>query len=272
MKLLIVDDMEGTTGVVDWKQVMEGNPEYDRFCKVLTGDVNAAVRGAFKGGADEVFVTDGHNYARNLLIEELDPRAKLNYGAPSSLSMVQGVDQDIDAIMFIAYHARAGALNAVLCHSWSLNTTNIWINGRVVGEFGLNGSVAGSFGVPPLMITGDKAVCEEALEMVPDLETVCVKVAGGRYAAQCLPPAVTHKMIEDGAEKAVKRFLDGKSPKPIVFDTPVTMRVEFVTPNQADKASILPETIRLDGRTIEFTRNDMVSAYHTFQAAAALGR
>ena len=272
MKLLIVDDMEGATGVVDWNQVMADHPEYERFCKILTGDVNAAIRGAIKGGATEVVVTDGHNYARNLLIEELDPRARLNYGSPSYLSMVQGVDQGFDAIMFIAYHARAGTLNGILCHSWSLNTTNIWINGRVSGEFGLNGSVAGSFGVAPLMITGDLAVCKEALELVPDLETVCVKVASGRYAADCLPPAVTQKMIEETAERAVQRFINGKAPKPIAVDTPVTIRVEFVTPNQADKASIVPNTTRLDGRTLEITAEDMVSAYRTFQAAVSLGK
>jgi D-amino peptidase len=272
MKLLIVNDMEGATGVVDWSQVMDGHPAYERFCRILTGDVNAAIQGAFKGGADEVTMTDGHNYARNLFIEQLDTRASLNYGSPSYLSMVQGVDQGVDAIMFVAYHARAGTLNAILCHSWSLNTTNIWINGRVVGEFGLNGSVAGSFGVTPLMVTGDLAVCNEARELVPDVETVCVKTASGRYAANCLPPAVTQRMIEEASERAVRRFLQGQAPKPIRVDTPVTIRVEFVTPNQADKASTLPNTVRVNGCTIDITAPDMVSAYRSFQAAAALGQ
>lgn len=272
MKLLIVNDMEGATGVVDWSQVMADQPDYPRFCKVLTGDVNAAIHGAFKGGADEIIVTDGHNYARNLLIEELDPRVKLNYGAPSTLSMVEGVDKGVDAIMFIAYHARAGALKAVLCHTWSLNTTNVWINGRVTGEFGLNGAVAGSFGLPPLLLTGDLAVCQEAHELVPDLETVCVKTASGRYAAECLPPETTKVLIEDAACRAVKRFLNGQAPKPIIVDTPVTMRVEFTTPNQADGASVLPDAVRIDGRTLEFTSPDMLTAYRNFRVVASLGK
>ncbi|MCE5208754.1 MAG: M55 family metallopeptidase [Chloroflexi bacterium] len=272
MKLLIVDDMEGATGVIDWSQVMDDQPDYQRFRKVLTGDVNAAIRGACKGGADEIVVSDGHNYARNLLIEELDPRANLNYGSPSSLSMVEGVDKNVDAIMFIAYHARAGTLKAVLCHTWSLNTTNVWINGRITGEFGLNSSVAGSFGVPPLLLTGDRAVCQEALEWVPDLETVCVKTASGRYAAECLPPEKTQVMIEEAACKAVQRFLKGQAPKPIVVDTPVVIRVEFTTPNQADSACILPNTTRVDGRTLDITAPDMVTAYNSFRAVASLGR
>lgn len=271
MKLLIVDDMEGATGVVDWRHVFEEYPEYPRFCRLLTADVNAAVRGAIQGGADDVVVTDGHNYARNLIIEELDPRARLNYGAPSGLSMVQGVDQGVDAIMFVAYHARAGTPDSVLCHSWSRQTTNIWINGRVLGEFGLNSSVAGSFGAAPLMLTGDLAVCNEAKEWVPDIETVCVKKANGRYSAECLPPAVTQKMIEATAERAVQRFLNGTAPKPVKVDLPVNMRVEFTLPNQAEQASLVPGVCRVDGRTVEFTSPDMPAAYKTFRVVASMG-
>lgn len=272
MKLLIVDDMEGTTGVTDWSQVMADGPDYPRFRSMLTADVNAAIRGAFKGGADEVVVTDGHNYARNIVIQELDPRVTLNFGSPSSLSMVEGVDKGVDAIMFLAYHARAGALNAVLCHTWSLNTTNVWINGRLTGEFGLNGSVAGSFGVAPLMITGDQAVCDEALSWVPDLETVCVKIGNGRYSARCFPAEKTQPMIEETSEKAVRRFINGTAPKPIVTETPVVVRVEFITPNQADGAFLLPNMTRIDGRTLEITAPDMVTAYKSFRAAVSLGR
>lgn len=270
MKILIADDMEGATGVVDWNHVFPEDGEFERFRRLLTRDVNAAIRGAFKGGADEVVVTDGHNYARNLVIEELDPRARLNTGAPSDLAMVEGVDQGVDAVIFVAYHARAGALNAILCHSWTRTTTNVWLNGRITGEFGLNGSVAGSFGAPVLMVTGDRAVCEEAREWSPEVETVVVKSASGRYAAECLPPAQTGIMIEDAAERAVRRFAAGQAPKLMAPQTPVVMRVEFTTPNQVDNASQLLDSVRIDGRTIEFTRESMVEAYRSFRAACSL--
>ena len=93
MKILIAADMEGISGVTTWDQVTAGHFEYARFRRIMTEDVNAAVRGAFEAGAKDVFVTDGHANGSNILIEELDPRASLNTGSPSPLSMVQGVDE-----------------------------------------------------------------------------------------------------------------------------------------------------------------------------------
>ena len=91
MKILVAADMEGISGVTTWDQVTAGHFEYTRFRRIMTEDVNAAVRGSFEAGAQEVFVTDGHASGSNILIEELDPRASLNTGSPSPLSMVQGV-------------------------------------------------------------------------------------------------------------------------------------------------------------------------------------
>src|SRR5512147_2278239 len=105
MKILIAADMEGITGVTHWDQVNPNHAEYSRFRTLMTGDVNAAIRGAFAGGATSVAVTDGHNNGRNILIEELDPRATLNSGTPSRLSMVNGVDQNVDGVMYVGYHA-----------------------------------------------------------------------------------------------------------------------------------------------------------------------
>ena len=93
MKILIAADMEGISGVTTWDQVTAGKPDYPRFCRIMTEDVNAAVRGAFDAKVEEVFVTDGHANGSNILIEDLDPRASLNTGSPSPLSMMQGVDE-----------------------------------------------------------------------------------------------------------------------------------------------------------------------------------
>lgn len=118
MKVLLAADMEGVSGVVHWDQVNPDHAEYARFRKVMTGDVNAAIRGAFEAGADEVIVTDSHWNNRNILVEELDPRARLNTGGPSPFSMVQGVDSGVAAVMFVGYHARVGSQNAILDHMW----------------------------------------------------------------------------------------------------------------------------------------------------------
>src|SRR5512146_457056 len=129
MKILISADMEGITGVTTWDHVTPGHAEDSRCRRLMTGDVNAAVRGAFSAGADEVVVSDGHWNGSNILIEELDPRASLNSGAPSPMSMMQGIDEGISGVLFIGYHARQGSHPAVLDHTWSDTcVAGVWLN------------------------------------------------------------------------------------------------------------------------------------------------
>jgi len=272
MKILIAADMEGVTGVVHWDHVNITHPEYARFRRLMTGDVNAAIRGAFSAGATEVSVTDGHAYGRNILIEELDGRARLNSGSPAPLSMVQGVDQGVDAVLFVGYHARIGTQNAILEHTWSdERVANLWINEKQFGESGLNGAVCGHFRVPVIMIAGDQAVCAEAQEMFGEVETAVVKWAAGRFAAECLPPEVSQKLIQAAAERAVRRLKAGKAPQPLRVQTPVQMKVEFVQSEMADRAMIFPGAKRTE-RAIEVTCSDMVNTYAVFRVLLGLAR
>lgn len=271
MKLLIACDMEGISGVINWDQVDPSNPEHKRFCKIMTADVNAAIQGAASAGVDEFLVADGHWNSTNILLEELDARASLNSGSPTYLSMVQGADQGVDAALFIGYHARVGSLNAILDHTWSsVRVANLWLNGRLVGEFGLNGAVCGHFGVPVLMVSGDQTVCAEAKEWVPGVETAVVKKAAGRFAAECLPIAVSQRLIRETAEKAVKQFQAGKGSAPLKVDTPVRIELEFVSSQMADMAVLLPGARRLDGRKLAFEAEDMLRAYQAFRGMVTL--
>lgn len=273
MKILIAADMEGVTGVVHWNQVMPSHPEYARFCSLMTADVNAAIRGAFAGGATGVSVTDGHNNSRNILIEELDPRAALNSGTPMPLSMVHGVDQGVDGVMYVGYHARIGAKDAILDHTWSdERVCNLWINGRLFGEAALNGAVCGHFNVPVIMVSGDQTVCAEAQDVFGDVETAVVKKAVGRMAAECYPPAVTEKLIEGAAENAVKRLFAKQTPAPFKVEAPIKMALEFVQSEMADKAMIMPGAQRLQERKVQYIADDMVAIYYAFRALLALAR
>lgn len=273
MKLLIAVDMEGITGVVTWNHVDPSHAEYQRFRRLMTQDVNAAIEGAFLGGVDEVIVTDGHWNSDNILIEELDPRARLNSGTPSPFSMVQGVDQGVDAAIFIGYHARMGTPNAILDHTWSsARVQNVWLNGRLTGEIGLNASVCGAFGVPVLLISGDQSANAEAEEWIPLIEHVVVKTASSRWSAELLPPAVTFPMIRNGVERAVSAFHAGKAPMPVKVTQPVELGVEFLYSEMADKAVLLPGSQRTDGRKITFTAPDMPAAYQGFRAAVTLAQ
>lgn len=273
MKILIAADMEGVTGVVCWDHVDSQHPEYQRFRRLMTGDVNAAIRGAFEGGADDVVVSDGHGAGRNILIEELDPRARLNSGSPSPLSMVQGADSGINAAMFVGYHARVGSQNGILDHTWSSSTvSSVKVNGKLLGETGWNAAVCGHYGAPVILVTGDQTLCAEAKEVLGEIETAEVKQASGRMAALCLPPAVSQKLIQEAAARAARRLRDGKAPAPFRVTTPVTLSVELMTADMADRAMLLPGLRRVGGRGIEFTAPNVPAAYGLFRAMVTVAR
>jgi D-amino peptidase len=271
VKILIAADMEGVTGVVNWEQVSPGRPEYVRFRRLMTADVNAAVKGAFEAGATEVIVTDGHGGNCNLLIEELDPRARLNSGGPSPLAMVQGVDEpEVKGVLFVGYHARAGASPAILDHTWTLSVANLWLNGQPVGEIGLNAAVCGHFDAPVLMISGDQTATAEAVELLGNLEIAVVKQARGQQTADCLPPERAQQAIFQAAVQAVRRLKASQAPEPFRPGLPITVTVEFTHSVMADRAVILPGATRAGERQVQFTADDMVAAYRAFRSLVGL--
>ncbi len=273
MKILIAADMEGISGVVHWDQVNSNHKEYDRFRKLMTGDVNAAIEGAYEGGAEEVIVADGHGSARNILIEELDTRARLNSGSPSPFAMVQGVDTGVDAAMFVGYHARVGSRNAILDHTWSSTcVANVWLNGEPVGEIGWNASVCGHFGVPVIMLSGDQTACAEAVVLLGPVETAEVKQARGRMAAECLPPEVSQHKIRQAAARAVRGLRAGQAPEPLRLEAPIRATLELATSDMADRAALLPGAVRMEGKRVEITVDDAPTAYRAFRSAVALAR
>ncbi|MFN2242973.1 MAG: M55 family metallopeptidase [Anaerolineae bacterium] len=272
MKILIATDMEGISGVVHWDHVDPKHADYPRFRKLMTGDVNAAIRGAFDGGAIAVIVSDGHGDGRNLLLEDLDPRAELNAGSPSPLSMVQGADSGLSAAFLVGYHARAGSQNAILDHTWSGRVANLWLNGRIVGEIGLNAALCGHFGLPILLVSGDQTACAEAVDLLGPVETAVVKRASGRMAAQCLPPSAAQQVIYEASLRAVRRLAAGEAPPPFRLESPITLCLELIQSDMADRSASLPGARRLDGRRIEVTEPDAPAAFRSFRALVALAR
>jgi D-amino peptidase len=271
MKILIAADMEGITGVVHADHTNPSHAEYGRFRKLMTADVNAAIKGAFDGGANEVIVSDGHWDNRNILIEELDSRARLNSGSPRPFSMVEGIDSGVDGVIFVGYHARVGTANAILDHTWSSGRVDgVWLNGQVVGEIGLNAAVCGHFAAPVIAITGDQSACAEATALLGAVETVIVKRASGRNSAECLSPEVAQDKIRKIVKRAVKRLAAGQAPVPFRLEAPITVAVEFIRCEQADAAAILPGAHRAEGKRVEVTAEDMPGAYRAFRALVGL--
>jgi D-amino peptidase len=265
MRVLIACDMEGISGVVHWDQVSPKHAEYARFRQIMTDEVNAAIDGALDGGATDIIVTDGHNNGRNIVIEQLHAPARLVSGSPAPLSMVQGA-ADVDVAFFIGYHARAGTLNAVLCHTWTDEVRGVWLNERAVGEIGLNAAVCGHFNVPIGLVTGDAAAVHEAIDLLGPLETVAVKQALSRMSALCHPVAENHRAIRAAAQQAL-----AARPMPLKMETPIRLKVELNRPDQADRAARLPGLVRLDGTRVEWLGRDMLEVYSAFRGIAGLG-
>jgi D-amino peptidase len=277
MKILISADMEGISGIVDWEQVTPGHPEYlSRGRHLMTEDVNAAINGVFEGGADEVVVSDAHWNGRNLLLEELDPRARLNSGSPSPFSMMQSIDDTPApaAVVFVGYHAMAGTKKAVLDHTWSDESVRaVYLNGQLVGEIGLNAALAAEFGAPVIAMTGDQHAGAEAQDLLGlALEIAVVKNATGRFAAQCLPLAEARERICEAAARAVTRFRAGQAPAPYRPSAPIQLAVEFMDTQQVDRAFLIPGTERPSGTRLEFSAPDMVTAHRALRAMVALAR
>lgn len=261
MRILISVDMEGISGVSRWEHVQSAQPEYAIYRRIMTEDVNAAVRGAFAGGADEVIVHDGHGKGQNILIEELDPRAELSRGTCSPLCMMTGIQTGVDAVFTVGYHAKAGSAPAILAHSMGSHILSYKVNGQEVGEFGLSGMLAGRFGAPIIFASGDQTFAEEAKEIFPGINVTIVKIATGYYSGICFPIEKTHAQIEADAKAAVEKFAAGKGPKPLEINVPATLEVNYAAPYSAEKASELPFVKRESGRIVSVECRTVMEVY-----------
>src|SRR5881628_2880210 len=210
MRTYISIDMEGIAGVVHESQTDPTNPaaaaEYGRFRRLMTSEANAAVEGAVAAGATRVVVNDSHWFMRNLVAEELHQAAELLSGDPKPHSMVEGIAGGFDAALFIGYHARAGTRHAILDHTYADRIHEVRLNGKPVGELGINAAFAGIHGVPVALVSGDAALAAEAKDLLGEgVETVIVKEAVSRHAAKSVAPAVACRMMREEVARALKR-------------------------------------------------------------------
>lgn len=254
LKVLISADMEGIGGVSTWEvQADSKGREYEKFRRLMTQEVNAAVAGAAEAGATDVLVVDSHGDAQNIDIELLDKRARLIRAWPRPLSMVQGIDSTFGAVVFVGYHAREGAAEAVLAHTDNGRVV-VKLNGVEVPEAGFEGAIAGDFGVPVVFLSGDQTICQEARELIGPIETVAVKRAIGFYSAEMLPPEESQRLIREGVRRGVERRAEIR---PYRISRPVKLEIRFNDVVIAELVSYLPSVERKNGNTIVFTGRDM---------------
>lgn len=270
LRVFISADMEGIWGVVHGAQTSSESPEYGPARRWMTEDVNAVIEGLFEAGATEVVVNDSHGSMRNIIPDELDPRASLISGSPKPLSMMQGIGESFQACLFIGYHGKAGTQAAILDHTVSGSVVYaVRINGIEMPELGMNAAIAGYFGVPVVMVSGDTQFCAQTKAMLgAGTATVPVKEGFGRYAARLFPREAARKALRDGAREALLRRAEAK-----VFriEPPCRFEIAFHTSGQAEMSMLLPAVSRTDSRTAAFSTNDYLEGFMLMRAMIALG-
>ncbi len=265
MRIMISADMEGATGVTWSADVEPGTEQWQRFRRMFTGDVNACVAGLFDGGATEVLVNEAHSSQRNLLLEDLDARARMLTGRHKPLSMMQGVDSGMDGVVFLGYHAGAG-MDGVLSHTYLPNSiTGVWLDGVHASEGRLNPALAAEHGVPVLLVTGDDLTCVDAAEYAPGAQQVAVKECVSRYAAICSPPRRTAAEIA-AAAKAGMALAGRVEPRAVAH----RIEVEFDATHLAHAAAVVPTVDLVGVRRVGFDAPTMTDAMQAFKVVTAI--
>ncbi|GHU27258.1 transporter [Betaproteobacteria bacterium] len=267
MRILIVTDIEGVASVVHPEQTREGNAEYEIARRWMTREASAAVCGAFDGGASEVRVNDSHGSYRNLLADELDPRARLVHGKPRTLGMMGGLEAGFAGVMLVGFHSRAQT-QGVLAHTInSAAFARVWLNGKELGEAGLYGALAGELGVPVIFASGDDIFAGETRPLFPHCVFTVTKQATGRHSAISLSPQASCEAIRAGARQAMAAIGPAS---PLLLDTPVQARLQTQTPAHADLFCQWPALERIDGVTLQFSAASVEHALRMLNCLSAM--
>ena len=257
-KIYISADMEGLAAAVSAEQLGPSGFEYGAYREIMTREVLAAIEGAREMGAGEILVSDSHGNGQNIIPDMLPPDVQLVRSWPRPLMMMEGIDGTFDGVIFIGYHSGTTNPEGVRAHTMSsTNLTDIRIHGRSMNEAGINAAIAGHFGVPVIMVTGDDASIAETHALIGDFEEVVVKEAISYHAAKVITPAAAYELIKEAAGRAVSRINDFK---PFMVDTPVTVEVQFKNYRPGQLLAYLPMFTRIDAHAVRYTARDMPEA------------
>lgn len=249
MNIMVLCDLEGAAGVVDFQTQTYDNTRYNDQAKNLsTLEINALVDGALEGGAEHVIVLDGHG-SGGINIELIHYEARVMFGRPLVSAWDLGID--FDAMFLYGHHAMENTPGGVLCHSWSSRAiSNCWLNGELIGEIGFNIANAGEAGVPTAFISGDRAAVDEAREYVGNIESVVVKEGLSRTAALTLSPAKARDLIREGAKRTMGRIGEFE---PYRVAGPYTFETEYRAESSAASKASSPGAERVDTHTVRIT-------------------
>ena len=257
--IFLITDAEGVGGVCRQEQAEPKDPE---MRQLLTGEINAAVDGFLAGGADEVLVWDGHDGSQTLSTLTIHPKARLLMG---SLGPTMLLERRFSAVAYLGQHSKANVRGGVMAHSYSsLGIQNMLLNGKPVGEIDVIAAMAGHFGTPIIMLSGDRAAANELREIVPGAEMAIVKEGIGRYACISLSAQSARDLIRDAARRSVAKI---GSIKPYTVPGPVVLQVVYTTRNSLPVGADLRAGAEvLDDRTIRFRGKDILEAWTLYRS------
>lgn len=249
MNVLIMTDLEGISAVSSFAHMTDPSC-YQTACTRLMADVNAAIDGAIRAGAEKVFVVDGHGSGKNFIDSLLDPRAtKVSGEQWCQLTK----EQKYDAYLQIGAHAKAGTLNGFLDHTQSSVEWYCYnINGKTYGEIAQGALFVGAYGIPCVMVSGDQAACQEATDCLgPNVSVAPVKKGIGRNKAECLPQELAEELIRTVAEQGIHRR---NEMQPFQLPLPLTVEITYTRTDYCEEAlSQCLDATRTDARTLKKT-------------------
>ena len=264
VRIYISVDMEGVAGVVTGDQLGPEGFEYERFRQFMTDEVNAAIDAARAAGATDVLVSDSHGNGQNLLIEQLPVDVMVVRAWPRPLGMMDGIDDSFTGAIFLGYHSSTSNRRGVRAHTMSsANVTELRLNGIAMSEAGLNAAIAGQFGVPVILVSGDDVAVAETQVIVGNVEGAVVKWSRGFHSARTLTPLAAQEVIRTRVASAMSRLEDFE---PYVMETPVEVELSLKHYRPVELLGYLPNIERISSHTVRYTANDMtdVSRFLTF--------
>lgn len=254
MKVFLSADIEGTCGIVDWSETERATPyDYTPFRKQMTREVAAACEGALAAGAESLLVRDAHDSARNIDAAVLPEAVRLLRGwTGDPLHMMSGIDRDdYGCVIFTGYHSWAAGNGTPLSHTNNTRNEFVTLNGVRMSEFLANAYTAAYFGVPVCFLSGDKALCDFAKTLIPNITTVAVSegIGGGSIS---MHPEAALRAIREGAKRGVKRAKDCVLTLPERFDAVVRFRDHAA----AYQRSFYPGATLADGKNLCYSTGD----------------
>ena len=265
LRIYISADMEGVTGVVSGDQLGPGAFEYERFRGFMTDEVNACIEAARAAGATEIVISDSHGNGQNLLIERLPDDVLVVRSWPRPLGMMEGIDERFDGAILLGYHASTANERGVRAHTFSsAYVTSLRLNGVSMSEASVSAAIAGHFGVPVIMVSGDNIAVAESQVLIGDVEGAVVKWATGFHSARTLTPAAGREVIAAHTRAAIERIGEFE---PYVLEGPLELELSFKHYRPAELLAYLPAVARVASHTVRFVGEDITEVARFLRVA-----